>query len=473
MHLYILGICGTFMAGIAVLARELGHEVTGSDRQFYPPMSDVLACADVTLYEGYRPANLDPTPDLAVIGNALSRGNPEVEALLDRGLAYTSGPQWLYEHVLHDRWVIAVAGTHGKTTTTSLVAWILDRAGLEPGFLIGGLPRNFGVSARLGREPFFVVEADEYDSAFFDKRSKFVHYRPRTLVLNNLEFDHADIFPDLGAIQTQLHHLVRTVPGNGLIIHPAGDEALIAVLERGVWSETLPLCEETLHARIVSADARRFDLLDEQGSLYPVNGSLSGTYNVRNALAAAAAARHAGVPLGETAGALDRFAGVTRRMELRGSAGGIRVYDDFAHHPSAIREVLAGIRASAPGNRRLAVLELASNTMKMGTHRRELASALAAADEVWIRPPPELDWNVREALSEIAGRLHIMSEVSEIASDVARRSQAGDDVVVMSNSSFENIHELILEALRRGATVPGRITEARADSIGGKDGGTQ
>ncbi|MCW8949355.1 MAG: UDP-N-acetylmuramate:L-alanyl-gamma-D-glutamyl-meso-diaminopimelate ligase, partial [Sedimenticola sp.] len=348
MHIHILGICGTFMGGIALLARSLGHEVSGSDANVYPPMSTQLEAAGIELMEGYEAAHLKPAPDCVVVGNAMSRGNPAVEYMLDAGLTYTSGPQWLAENVLHDQWVLAVAGTHGKTSTASLLAWILEYAKMAPGFLIGGVPQNFGCSARMGDTPFFVVEADEYDTAFFDKRSKFVHYRPRTLIMNNLEFDHADIFDNLAMIQRQFHHLVRIVPSNGLIIAPEGEAAMNQVLEMGCWTPVerfSALGDATWSAKPITADGSRFTLLFEQQPVGEVNWSLTGNHNVSNALAAIAAARHVGVPIDVSIEALSEFLNVKRRMELRGEVNGVKVYDDFAHHPTAIATTLNGLRA--------------------------------------------------------------------------------------------------------------------------------
>ncbi|MFV1973984.1 MAG: UDP-N-acetylmuramate:L-alanyl-gamma-D-glutamyl-meso-diaminopimelate ligase, partial [Thiohalobacterales bacterium] len=370
MHIHILGICGTFMGGIAQLARERGIEVSGSDANVYPPMSTQLLDSGIVLQEGYQSGHLEPVPDCVVVGNALSRGNPAVEHVLDTGLVYTSGPQWLAEHILADRWVIAVAGTHGKTSTASLLAWILEHAGLAPGFLIGGVPVNFGVSARLGSGPFFVVEADEYDTAFFDKRSKFVHYRPRTLVLNNLEYEHADIFPDLAAIQRQFHHLVRTVPGNGLIIENADDANLADMLATGCWTprETFTVNGGSAgwQASLVSADGSCFDVLFNDELQGRVEWEQLGLHNVQNALAAIAAARHAGVPAAQAIAALAEFRGIKRRLEVRGTVNGVTVYDDFAHHPTAIATTLAGLRNRVGAARILLVLEPRSNTMRMG-----------------------------------------------------------------------------------------------------------
>ncbi len=450
MNIHILGICGTFMGGLAQIARALGHEVSGSDVNVYPPMSDQLVEAGIDLMEGYDPQHLDPPPDQVIIGNALSRGNPIVEHVLDRGLPYTSGPQWLAEHVLQDRWVLAVAGTHGKTTTASMLAWILDYAQLAPGFLIGGVPQNFGVSARAGQTPFFVIEADEYDTAFFDKRSKFVHYRPRTLVVNNLEFDHADIFEDLAAIQRQFHHLVRTVPSNGLIVAPRNDPNLAAVLEQGCWTPleyVEPYAETTWHVGNAVADGSAFDVICEAEQVGRVTWSLTGQHNVANALAALAAARHAGVPAAVGVEALCGFENVKRRMELRGERHGVRVYDDFAHHPTAIRLTLEGLRAHVGDGRIVAVLEPRSNTMRMGVHAAQLADALSAADAVWVYAPADLGWEIDDLLGGLGDRLHVHDRTASIVEQVAGSATAGDHILVMSNGGFEGIHQRLLDAL--------------------------
>jgi UDP-N-acetylmuramate: L-alanyl-gamma-D-glutamyl-meso-diaminopimelate ligase len=455
MRIHILGICGTFMGGIASLAREMGYEVCGSDANVYPPMSTQLQQQGITLLEGYDPAHLHAATDCVVIGNAMSRGNPLVEAVLDRGVPYTSGPQFLMEHVLRDRWVVAVAGTHGKTTTSSMVAWILEYAGLNPGFLIGGVPKNFGVSARLGQSPFFVVEADEYDTAFFDKRSKFVHYRPRTLVMNNLEYDHADIFPDLEAIRRQFHHLVRTVPRAGLIIVPGSEVELRDVLERGCWTPveyTAKLapgaCGSYWHTRECAADGSSFDVYWGDTLVGQVRWSLTGHHNVANALSAIAAARHAGVPAQQAIAALAGFRSVSRRMELRGVVNGISVYDDFAHHPTAIATTLEGLRKRVGSARIIAVLEARSNTMRLGVHKEQLAPALSDADEVLLFQPAELPWN----LQEVAGRLSppgkVFGAVEQIVGYLAQASQPGDHIVIMSNGGFGGIHARLLDALR-------------------------
>jgi UDP-N-acetylmuramate: L-alanyl-gamma-D-glutamyl-meso-diaminopimelate ligase len=388
-----------------------------------------------------------------VIGNALSRGNPAVEHVLNNGLSYTSGPQWLAEHILHDRWVLAVAGTHGKTTTASMLAWILEYAGLSPGFLIGGVPGNFGVSARAGAAPFFVVEADEYDTAFFDKRSKFVHYRPRTLVLNNLEFDHADIFPDLEAIQTQFHHLVRTVPGNGLIISNAGDSHLEQVLERGCWTpvETVSGSETGArwNARLESADGSRFEVLLNGEVSGSVNWSMLGQHNVNNALAAIAAARHAGVPVEQAIDALGEFQGVKRRMEVRGTVGGVTVYDDFAHHPTAIATTLQGLRQRVGKQRILLLLEPRSNTMRMGVHRDTLAASMQGADRIWLYQSPDLDWSLDHIVQALDVPASIENSIEELVRAVVHEARPGDHVLVMSNGGFGGIHDRLLASLPR------------------------
>ncbi len=454
MHIHILGICGTFMGGIALLARELGVAVSGSDANVYPPMSTQLAGAGIDLQTGYAAAHLEPAPDCAVIGNAMSRGNPEVEHVLNSGMAYTSGPQWLAEHVLHGRWVLAVAGTHGKTSTASMLAWILEYAGLAPGFLIGGVPQNFGCSARLGAGAFFVVEADEYDTAFFDKRSKFVHYRPRTLVLNNLEFDHADIFPDLAAIQTQFHHLVRTVPGNGLIVTNADDANLAAVLERGCWTPLEPASGQAVASgwgvRKQVADGSHFDVLLDGVVAATVNWGQLGDHNVQNALAAIAAARHAGVPVAQSAAALQEFSGVKRRMEVRGQVGGVTVYDDFAHHPTAIATTLQGLRRRVGEARILLVLEPRSNTMRMGVHRDTLAASLQGADRVWLHEPADLAWSLAAVAQAVRVPTVLSDSVEDIVAAVASFARPGDHVLVMSNGAFGGIHARLIAALEAG-----------------------
>lgn len=448
MHVHILGIGGTFMAGVALLARAAGHRVTGSDAGLYPPMSTQLAEAGIDVIEGYAPAQLEPAPDVVVIGNALSRGNACVEYTLDAGLNYVSGPQWLAEYVLRGRWVLAVAGTHGKTTTASMLAWILQDAGLSPGFLIGGIPGDFGVSARLGGSDFFVVEADEYDTAFFDKRSKFVHYHPRTLVLNNLEFDHADIFENLAAIKRQFHHLVRTVPQSGQIIHNAEDANLDAVLAQGCWSETVAFARtDAWHTTSLQADNSQFEVQFEGRACGRVAWSLTGRHNLYNGLAAIAAARHVGVTPEVACAALSRFQGVKRRMELRGEVSGVRVYDDFAHHPTAIATTLAGIRASCPSGRIVAVLEPRSNTMQLGIHSQSLAAALGDADMSFIYRPASLSWDLPQALATLGGQVCIDTDIESLVKQIAGYARSGDSIVVMSNGGFAGIHESLLHAL--------------------------
>ena len=450
MHLHILGICGTFMGGIALLARALGHKVSGSDANVYPPMSTQLEAAGIELMEGYLPEHLQPAPDVVVVGNAMSRGNPAVEYMLDQGLAYTSGPQWLSEHVLQGRWVLAVAGTHGKTTTASMLAWLLEEAGLNPGFLIGGVPENFGVSARLGENPFFVVEADEYDTAFFDKRSKFVHYRPRTLVLNNLEFDHADIFEDLAMIQRQFHHLVRTVPAQGLILAPLNDGNIHEVLDMGCWTPVEyfdPEIEAGWHAEQAAPDCHAFDVVCEGESVGRVDWPLIGRHNLANALAALAAARHAGVPPARAIPALAGFLNVKRRMELRGEVAGVRVYDDFAHHPTAIATTLQGLRRQVGEGRIIALLEPRSNTMKLGVHAQQLAESLQAADRALVFQPPELSWDLKAALGSLGARAELFLDTQEMITRVMELVAPGDHLLVMSNGGFDAIHQRLLDAL--------------------------
>ncbi|MET0004753.1 MAG: UDP-N-acetylmuramate:L-alanyl-gamma-D-glutamyl-meso-diaminopimelate ligase [Candidatus Thiodiazotropha sp.] len=451
MHIHILGICGTFMGGIALLARALGHRVSGSDANVYPPMSTQLERAGIDLMEGFEADHLQPAPDMVVVGNAMSRGNPAVEAMLNRGLPYTSGPQWLAEHVLQGRWVLAVAGTHGKTSTASLLAWILEQAGLQPGFLIGGVPENFGLSARLGDSPFFVVEADEYDTAFFDKRSKFVHYRPRTLIMNNLEFDHADIFDDLAMIQRQFHYLVRTVPAEGLIISPLNDGNISDVLDMGVWTPLEffdPEIEAGWHAEHTTTDGHSFDVVCEGEMQGRVSWELIGNHNVANALAALAAARHAGVRPGAAIEAFSGFKNVKRRLELRGEVNGVRVYDDFAHHPTAIETTLDGLRKQVGDARIIALLEPRSNTMKRGVHADRLADALRAADQVMMFMPDDLQWDAAAALASLGDRAELFSDTASMVSLAVETARPGDHILVMSNGGFEAIHQRLLDALK-------------------------
>jgi UDP-N-acetylmuramate: L-alanyl-gamma-D-glutamyl-meso-diaminopimelate ligase len=448
MHVHILGICGTFMGGIAQLAVALGHRVTGCDANVYPPMSTQLESAGIKLFEGYDVSQFNQQPDVVVIGNALSRGNPAVEYVLEKGLAYTSGPQWLAEHVLQQRWVLAIAGTHGKTSTASMLAWILEHNNLSPGFLIGGVPANFAKSARLGETPFFVVEADEYDTAFFDKRSKFVHYRPRTLIMNNLEFDHADIFKDLSAIQTQFHHLVRTVPGNGLIIYPDNETALIEVLAMGCWSEQQTIGRNAdWSVEMLKQDGSEFNLTFRQSPTVTINWDLLGVHNVSNAVAAIAAAHHVGVSIEHAAESLAQFKGIKRRLEMRGKPNGIAVYDDFAHHPTAISTTLQGLREHVTEGRIIAVLEPRSNTMRMGVHSSVLADSLTSADKVFIFEPENLSWSLKDSLKSIADRTVITRQTSTMIDQIAMESRAGDHIVIMSNGGFENIHQRLIDAI--------------------------
>jgi UDP-N-acetylmuramate: L-alanyl-gamma-D-glutamyl-meso-diaminopimelate ligase len=453
MRLHILGICGTFMGGIASLAKAAGHEVSGSDAHVYPPMSDQLREQDIELSEGYLPEHLEPEPDCVVVGNVMSRGNAAVEAMLDRGLRYTSGPQWLYENILQDRWVLAVAGTHGKTTTTSMLAWILEYAGLNPGFLVGGVPENFACSARLGDGPFFVVEADEYDTAFFDKRSKFVHYHPRTLILNNLEFDHADIFEDLAAIQRQFHHLLRIVPGAGLVIHPKHDTNITDVLEQGCWTPTESLgTGGDWQARLIKADGSHYEVQLAGQSQGEVSWGMIGTHNVHNGLAAIAAARHAGVPVATSTAALSEFKGVKRRMQLRGEVAGVSVYDDFAHHPTAITTTLAGLRNRVGEQRIIAVLEPRSNTMRMGVHRDALAQSLQQADLVRVFDVGDLDWDLERELESLGSRVAVYRDMEKLLSSLIREARPGDQLLIMSNGGFGGLHDKMMDGLEARAS---------------------
>lgn len=448
MHIHILGICGTFMGSLAVLAKELGHRVTGSDANVYPPMSTQLEAQGIELMQGYDPAHLEPAPDLVVIGNALSRGNPAVEHVLNKGLPYVSGPQWLADHVLQGRWVMAVAGTHGKTTTTSMLAWVLEHAGMSPGFLIGGVPQNFGVSARLGGTPFFVVEADEYDSAFFDKRSKFVHYRPRTAILNNLEFDHADIFPDLAAIERQFHHLVRTIPGEGLIIHPTAESALVRVLGMGCWTPVQTTGEGgQWRARLLSEDGSRFEVLFEGQVAGTVDWSLTGQHNVANALATLAAARHVGVVPELGVAALSAFQSVKRRMEKVAEVRGVTVYDDFAHHPTAIATTLDGLRKRVGDAPVIAVIEPRSNSMKLGAHRDGLPDSVKLADQVFWYAPPNLGWDLAATVAGSSVPTRVCDSLEAIIEGVKALAVPGTQVVIMSNGGFGGLHGKLAQAL--------------------------
>ena len=480
MHIHILGICGTFMGGIAVLAKQAGHKVTGCDANVYPPMSTQLEAQGIELIEGFAPEQTKLNPDIYVIGNVVSRGNPLMEEILNRGLPYISGPQWLAENVLQGKWVLAVAGTHGKTTTSSMLAWILEYAGLAPGFLIGGVPENFGVSARLPQtppsmvrqahherndsepvrpelvegcehhtdtSPFFVIEADEYDTAFFDKRSKFVHYRPRTAVLNNLEFDHADIFEDLGAIEKQFHHLVRTVPQQGLVVANGKEASLQRVIDKGCWT---PVEKFGTDADWQAANAHgdgSFDVVYQGKSQGRVAWGLLGEHNRMNALASIAAARHAGVSIDVSIAALTEFRNVKRRMELRGVVNTISVYDDFAHHPTAIETTVAGLRGKVGAARILAVLEPRSNTMKLGVMKSALPASLKDADLVFCYQA-NLGWDVKEALTPISAKTQVHDDLEPLVAAIVQATKAGDHVLVMSNGGFGGIHQKLLDALK-------------------------
>lgn len=457
MHIHILGICGTFMGGVAQLAKSLGNTVTGCDANVYPPMSTQLTQAGIELTEGFGVEQLAIKPDLWVVGNVVSRGNPLMEAILNQGLAYTSGPQWVGEHILRGRKVLAVAGTHGKTSTSSMLAWVLQQAGLNPGFLIGGVPGGFGVSATLGQGDCFVIEADEYDTAFFDKRSKFVHYRPVVAVLNNLEFDHADIFPDLAAIETQFHHLVRTVPSEGRVVCPANTESLERVLKRGCWTPVARFSangdEAPWQAHVLGAS--RFEVLMHGEVKGQVEWDWSGLHNVNNALAVIAAAHAVGVKVADACNALSAFPGVKRRMELRGEAAGVRVYDDFAHHPTAIATTLEGAKArmaeialanGQPAGRLIALFEPRSNTMKMGTLAQALPASFDEAQAV-VCYTAGIQWNVRDTLGSVGERLFTSDNLNEVIDHVVSQAQPGDWVVAMSNGSFGGIHQKLIDAL--------------------------
>lgn len=449
MHIHILGICGTFMGSLAVLAKALGHRVTGSDANVYPPMSTQLQAQGIELTQGYDPAQLEPAPDLVVIGNAMSRGNPAVEYVLNKGLPYVSGPQWLADHVLQGRWVLAVAGTHGKTTTSSMLAWVLEHAGMSPGFLIGGVPQNFSVSARLGDTPFFVVEADEYDSAFFDKRSKFVHYHPRTAILNNLEFDHADIFPDLAAIERQFHHLVRTIPSEGLVIHPTREHALERVIGMGCWTPVQTTGEGgQWQARLLSADGSRFEVLFDGQVQGVVDWALTGQHNVDNALATLAAARHVGVVPAMGIAGLCAFKSVKRRMELVAEVNGVTIYDDFAHHPTAIATTLDGLRKRVGEAPVIAIIEPRSNSMKLGAHRDGLPESVDDADQVIWYAPANLGWDLAATAAQCTVPSVVADSLEAIIERVKGQARPGTHVVIMSNGGFGGLHGKLAEALQ-------------------------
>ncbi len=455
--IHILGICGTFMGGIALLAKEAGIEVSGSDVNVYPPMSTLLESEDVDVQQGFLPEYLEGFVEegQVIVGNVMTRGMEVVEHVLNQNLLYNSGPQWLYENILKDRWVLAVSGTHGKTTTASMLAWILEYAGMSPGFLIGGVPENFCVSARLGDSPFFVVEADEYDTAFFDKRSKFVHYHPRTLVINNLEYDHADIFPDLDAIKTQFHHLMRMVPSEGLVVTNGEESNVQDVIDRGCWTPIEQFSSEDSKnqkssgwaAKYLKADGSKFEVFYDGELQGVVSWNLLGKHNVSNALAAIAAARHAGVPANHAIDALAEFKGIKRRMELRGTVNNIRVYDDFAHHPTAIESTLKGLRANVSDSKIIAILEPRSNTMRLGTHKESLAASLQMADQVMLFQPEGLDWDMDDVLNTLGDKASLHNDIDELVSVAVKSASSGDHLLVMSNGGFGGIHEKLLTAL--------------------------
>ncbi|MFM9835099.1 MAG: UDP-N-acetylmuramate:L-alanyl-gamma-D-glutamyl-meso-diaminopimelate ligase [Methylophilaceae bacterium] len=455
MHIHILGICGTFMGGIAALAKADGHKVTGCDANVYPPMSTQLEAQGIELIEGFSPEQVKLRPDIYVIGNVVTRGNPLMEEILNEGLPYISGPQWLAENVLQGKWVLAVAGTHGKTTTSSMLAWILEFAGLAPGFLIGGVPENFGVSARLPGKPkqdemsispFFVIEADEYDTAFFDKRSKFVHYHPRTAVLNNLEFDHADIFEDLAAIEKQFHHLIRTVPQNGLIVCNGKEASLQRVIKKGCWTPVETFGDSTHWQSANESGDGSFDVIFEGNSQGRINWDLLGEHNRMNALASIAAARHVGVPVAQSIAALSEFKNVKRRMEIRGVVNNITVYDDFAHHPTAIETTVAGLRAKVGKARILAVLEPRSNTMKLGVMKDALPASLKEADLVFCYGA-NLGWDAAQALQPISSKSQTFENLDNLVAAIAKIAKSGDHILVMSNGGFGGVHQKILDGL--------------------------
>ena len=457
MHIHILGICGTFMGGIAAIAKEMGHRVSGCDANVYPPMSTQLEQLGIELKQGYLVEHLADEPDIVIVGNAMSRGNPMVEYVLDRNIAYTSGPQWLLENVLKDRWVVAVSGTHGKTTTSSMVAWILEYAKLTPGFLIGGVPQNFTSSARLGNAPFFVIEADEYDTAFFDKRSKFVHYRPRTLVINNMEFDHADIFDSITDIQKQFHHLIRMVPSNGLILSSKSEAYVEQTIAQGCWSPTefysgFNGAGEKPNGWTVAKlaqDGSVFDVFFDGQLQGRVSWQLIGDFNIENAVMAIAAARHAGVPSAVAIDALGEFVNTKRRLELRGEVNNIRVFDDFAHHPTAITKTLAGVRANVGEGRILAVLEPRSNTMKSGVHKATLPESLKQADQCFIFQSPDVKWSVDELIANCHQPCHVDTSLEQLVAKIIAEAKAGDTILVMSNGGFGGIHDKLLLALNK------------------------
>lgn len=449
MHIHILGICGTFMGGLAQIARTLGHEITGSDQNVYPPMSDQLEQQGITLMQGYKPEHLDPVPDLVIVGNTISRGNPALEHVLNEQIPFTSGPEWLYKGVLHNKHVLAVSGTHGKTTTTTILSWILEYAGLNPGFLIGGVAENFGISARYTDSDYFVIEADEYDTAFCDKRSKFIHYHPKTLIINNIEFDHADIFHDIAAIRREFHHLMKIMPEQALVIYPENDTEVKNVLEMGCWTPTVTLGVVSANWGVVSAsvDYRNFKVEHDGEILGEVNWSLIGEHNAHNALAAIVAADHIGISVDKACEALTEFKSVKRRLECIFDVNNTRIYDDFAHHPTAISKTLEALRQHAGDARLIAIMEPRSNTMRMGIHANTLAASFEKADQVLLFQADNVDWDIAKHMSELGKRCQVFTDIDAIVNLITEQHQLGDQIVIMSNGAFGGIHKKLIEAL--------------------------
>ena len=450
-HIHILGICGTFMGGIAMIAKQMGYHVTGSDTNVYPPMSTFLAENHIEIIPHFEQSQLQPAPDMIIVGNAMKRGNPSIEYMLENNIPYTSGPQWLHDHLLRDRWVLAVSGTHGKTTTTGMLTWILEQNALEPGFLIGGIAGNFGISARLGKSPYFVIEADEYDTAFFDKRSKFVHYNPRTLIINNIGFDHADIFEDLKAIQRQFHHMIRTIPNNGRILSFAGEQSVEQTLAMGCWSECQYVGkDQEWYAERITHDCTAFAVFHKGEKVAEVHWNIVGEHNMRNGLIAVAAAYHAGVSIQKACEALGSFINAKRRLEVKGNIHDITVYDDFAHHPTEIRATLTALRDKVGANTRiLAVLEPRSNTMKMGVHKDEIAPALENADAVFLFQPETIPWKVTDIADTLTQPATHSDDLAALVNMIATEAKPTDHILVMSNGSFGGIHQKILDALQK------------------------
>lgn len=448
MKIHILGICGTFMGGLALIAREVGHEVSGSDVNIYPPMSDALKDAGIDLKLGYDPVNIDPETELVIIGNGVKRDNSCVDFVLNQGMNYISGPQWLGEQVLRFQHVLAVSGTHGKTTTTALLAWILEVAGLNPGFLIGGVPNNFSQTCRLGAGRYFVIEADEYDTAFFDKRSKFLHYRPRTLIINNIEFDHADIFSDVEAIKKQFQFLLRTVPGNGMVISSKKDVNIRDVLSRGCWSNKIATADEKgWHAKLLNQDGSFFEVYFNDEKRGEITWSLLGDHNIQNALVAIAAADSIGVSMKNIIEAFGTFENVRRRMEVRGTVNDVTAYDDFAHHPTAIAATIDGLRKKVGGDRIIVVAQMGSNSMRTGAHRDKLPASFSQADKVHVLDPADPDWCVSDILRPIGDKVFVHLTVSDIVDAIAQEVKPNDHILVMSNKGFEGIHDKILQSI--------------------------